>query len=72
MDLRAQVPLHLVRSLGGVARRADDFELDPGVVTIAGDAGGSMDDWLQSLMHEKPIDLVGSGADLVAEARAKQ
>ena len=59
-------------SLGGVARRADDFELDPVVVPIAGDVGGSMDDWLRSLMQENPIDLVVSGADLVADARAEQ
>lgn len=55
-----------------MARRAEDFELDPVVIPISDDAPtGSMADWLRSLVHDQPIELGVSGADLVAEARSE-
>ena len=57
----------------GVARRAEDFELDPVVVPISADAPeGSMADWLRSLVRDEAMDPGVSGADLVAEARAER
>lgn len=55
-----------------MARRAEDFELDPAVVPIPSDGEGSMTDWLRSLSHDEPTEVGVSGAELVAEARAEQ
>ena len=56
----------------GMARRAEDFELDPVVVPIPSDAEVSITEWLRSLRHDEPLVLEVSGAELVAEARAEQ
>lgn len=55
-----------------MARLANNIELDPVVVPIPDDRDLSMDDWLASLIHDEPVELSISGADLVAEARAEQ
>ncbi len=55
-----------------MARLAKDIELDPVVVPILDERDLSMDDWLASLLHDEPVELSISGADLVAEGRAEQ
>jgi|GEM_PF-5958030 hypothetical protein len=52
-----------------MARRTEDFELDPAVVLIPDHYELSMDDWLRSLRRGKPSELPTSGAELVEEAR---
>lgn len=58
--------------MSAMARRAEDFELDPVVVPIPSDAEGTMADWLRSLVRDERIEVGVSGAELVAEARAER
>lgn len=55
-----------------MARRAEDFELDPVVVPIPDDGEGSVDEWLASLLHDEPIELPIPAAQLLADVRANQ
>ena len=52
-----------------MARRTEDFELDPAVVLIPDHYEMSMDDWLKTLRRGEPNELPMSGAELVEEAR---
>lgn len=52
-----------------MARRTEDFELDPAVVLIPDHYEISMHDWLKTLRRGEPNELSMSGAELVEEAR---
>ena len=54
-----------------MARRPEDFEIDPVVVLIPDAPTITMDEWLAALRTDGPVDLPVSAAELVAEARAE-
>lgn len=53
-----------------MAKRADEMANDPAVVLIE-EPAESFDAWLRELQQGEPLDLMVSGAELVAEARAE-
>ena len=55
-----------------MAKRVEDFELDPVVVPIIQDFDVTIDEWLASLRRDEPLIMAVSGAELVAEARSDE
>lgn len=55
-----------------MARRTEDFEIDPAIVPIDDDSDTSpaaMDAWLVTLHHDEPVNLSVSVAEIVRNIR---
>ena len=55
-----------------MAKRVEDFELDPVVVPIVEDFDLTIEDWLVLIRRDEALPMVLSGAELVAEARVDE